>query len=121
MQCCHDANVQNILEHRRVGELARRRRSDYAAPASQSETRSFATLMYQLNWVGKEARPEVVGVGSLLASHVANPTIAHILVANWAVALLLGTGSHYLFIFSQEGALELKLHGSTRRLFHVGW
>ena len=59
----------------------------------QSETGSFATFLYQLNWVGRESRPEVVGVSSLLARYVVNPTIAHILEANGAVALLRGTAT----------------------------
>ena len=65
-----------ILESLRVVDLARGRRSEHNAPASPSETRSFAILVYQLNWVEKESRPEVVGVSSMLASHVVNPTIA---------------------------------------------
>ena len=87
------------LENLRVVDLARGRRSDHSAPASPSETRSFATLVYQLNWVGKESRAEVIGVSSLLASHVVNPTIAHVLEANRAAALLRKTASQRITIW----------------------
>ena len=89
-----------ILENLRVIDLARGCRSDHDALASPSRTRSCATIVYHLNWVGKESRPEVDGVSSLLASRVVNPTIGRILEANKAVALLRGTARKKSTIWS---------------------
>ena len=56
---------------------SRRRRADTSALPSPIAIRVYATLVYQLNWVEKEFRPEFAGAGSLLSGNVANSTIAH--------------------------------------------
>ena len=62
----------------------------------------FTTLVYQLSWVGKESRPEVSGVASLLSSYVHHPTIAHIMEANRAAQLLRASAGQKLIIWSLD-------------------
>ena len=59
-----------ILEQIRPIPFRRGRRSDKMAPLNDQEFTSYRSLIYQINWVGKESRPEVAGVASILASHV---------------------------------------------------
>ena len=77
-----------ILENVRPVTLPRGRRGDPEALASPSEKSAFTTLVYQLNWVGKETRPEVAGSASLLASKVKEPTFKDVAEANAAANLL---------------------------------
>ena len=60
----------------------------------------FCHSRHQLNWVVRESIPYVVGVSSLLARYVANQTIAHILEANGAVALLRETATQRITTWS---------------------
>eukprot|EP00971_Amphidinium_carterae_P338936 6476494-Amphidinium_carterae.2 len=55
---------------------------------SDSEMRELRSLVYKLNWVGREARPEVCGIASMLAARLKVCTIQDIITANKAVQYL---------------------------------
>lgn len=88
---------KNILESVKRVFLERGRRADHGSPASEVERRSFTSLVYQLNRVGKETRPEVVGTASLLAARVKAPTVG--LEASAAAQLLRSTAAQEMIVW----------------------
>ena len=91
-----------ILENIRAVDLPKGRKGDKDVEATPGERQAFTTLVYQLSWVGKESRPEVSGVASLLSSYVHHPTIAHIMEANRAAQLLRTSAGQQLTIWSLD-------------------
>lgn len=79
---------QYILENVKSVFLEKGRRADHKSRATGVERRSSTTLVYQLNGVGKETRPEVAGTASMLAARVKAPAIGDVLEANAAAQLL---------------------------------
>ena len=90
------------MENLRAVDLPKGRKGDHAAAATAGEARQFATLVYQLNWVAKESRPEVAGAASLLSSRVRAPTIGDILEANRAARMLRSTASQKIIIWKLD-------------------
>ena len=64
-----------ILENLQPVKLARGRVSQKDSLLSSVERAAFTTLVYQLNWVARESRPDVAGTASLMASKVSCPTV----------------------------------------------
>ena len=75
------------------------RRGNPEALASPSEKSAFTTLVYQLNWVGKETRPEVAGSSSLLASKVKEPAIKDVTEAKAAANLFRSSAAQKIVIW----------------------
>lgn len=88
-----------ILENMKSVFLDRGRRADHSSPPSDVERRSCTTLIYQLNWVGKETRPEVAGAASLLAARAGAPTVGDILGANAAAQLLISFAAQRMIVW----------------------
>ncbi|CAK0849547.1 unnamed protein product, partial [Prorocentrum cordatum] len=51
-------------------------------PLVGREKTEFRSLIYRLNWVGRETRAEACGTASILASRVENPSVGDALLAN---------------------------------------
>ena len=59
--------------------------SDTTQPLPPAQSESFRSATYQVNWIGREGRPEVAGTASLMASKVNEPTVADAIIINSAV------------------------------------
>ena len=72
-----------IIENLRPMHLAKGRRSDKTSPLSETESKEHRSLLYKMNWVAKESRPEATSTVSILATrlHVATVGDAIILKA----------------------------------------
>jgi hypothetical protein len=64
-----------IIENMRPMQLAQSRKSDKSSPLSQTEFVEHRSLLYKLNWVAKESRPEAAGTVSILAARLHVATI----------------------------------------------
>eukprot|EP00959_Pyramimonas_sp_CCMP1952_P203057 4246632-Pyramimonas_sp.AAC.1 len=51
-------------------------------PLTPAEFKSLRSLIYKLNWVGRETRPEAAGAASILASRLKNATTGDVTIAN---------------------------------------
>ena len=59
-----------IVENLHPIHLARGRRSEKQASLSTAEFESLRSLVYKINWLARETRPEVCGTASILASRL---------------------------------------------------
>jgi len=66
---------------------------------SPIERSSFTTLVYQVNWVARETRPDVAGTASLLASKVSNPTVEDLSILNRAALMLRASAAQPLIVW----------------------
>ena len=77
--------------------LAKGRRSEKHAALSDHEFEAFRSLVYKINWVAKETRPEVSGLASIMASRM--KSAEDLVIVNKAVNFLrntsFGGGSSY--------------------------
>eukprot|EP00959_Pyramimonas_sp_CCMP1952_P080446 1681088-Pyramimonas_sp.AAC.1 len=78
--------------------MARGRLSTKNSPLDQSELRALISLVFKLNWVGRECRPEAAGVASILASRLKAPTTGDVALANKMVRHLRSTASRGLTV-----------------------
>lgn len=101
--CHHDRICMDqekyIIEHVHPISLSRARRAQRGDPLTQSEFEQLRSLVYRINWVARETRPEVSGTASIMASKLQKATVADILVTNRAVAHLRGTASRPLILW----------------------
>ena len=67
-----------------------------------SEFKDLRSLIYKLNWVGRETRPEVSGVASILASRLKDASAWDAICANKSVRHLRSTASKGLTIWKLD-------------------
>ena len=77
----------------------RREKTD---PLNHSEFEQFRSGISKLNWVGRESRPEVCGVASLLAQELKDATLEHAQLYNKAVKFLRSTASQTWTIWEHD-------------------
>eukprot|EP00971_Amphidinium_carterae_P100145 1980390-Amphidinium_carterae.2 len=53
--------------------------------------KQLRSLIYKLNWIGREARPKVCGIASMLAARLKDCTVQDVITANKAVQYLKST------------------------------
>eukprot|EP00959_Pyramimonas_sp_CCMP1952_P147877 3094700-Pyramimonas_sp.AAC.1 len=82
-----------ILERLQKIRLARGRRGNREAPHVGGEVVAFRSLVYRLQWVGRETRAEAAGAASILATRVNGPSVKDLLDANKMVDHLRSTAS----------------------------
>lgn len=88
-----------IVENLHPIHLARGRRSEKQASLSTTEFESLRSLVYKINWLARETRPEVRGTASILASRLPHATVGDIVIANKAVNHLRGTATRPLVLW----------------------
>ena len=88
-----------IVENLHPIHLARGRRSEKQSSLSTAEFESLRSLVYKINWLARETRPEVSGTASILASRLPNATVNDIVIANKAVNHLRGTSTRPLTLW----------------------
>ena len=91
-----------ILENIHPVKLGRGRLTQREALLNPAERAAFTTLVYQINWVARETRPDVAGTASLLASKVGAPTVDDLSVLNKAAAHLRSTASQPLILWQHD-------------------
>ena len=88
-----------ILENLRKIELPRERRSNHSRTLLPHEFEEFRSLIYRLNWVGRESRAEAAGAASMLASRLNKACIGDVLEANRMVEHLRNTAQVPLIVW----------------------
>ncbi|CAK0814596.1 unnamed protein product, partial [Prorocentrum cordatum] len=71
-----------ILEQLQKIPLARGRRGNHEDSLVGGEVAAFRSLVYKLQWVGRETRAEAAGTASILAAKVNGPSVKDLLDAN---------------------------------------
>ena len=111
-----------ILEQVFPISLPRQRRSQPGAPLEKEEFEAFRSLVYKLNWVGRETRPEVAGTASIMASRLPQAKIQDVITVNKVVNHLRCTafrpitiwkfdpGSMVFVVCSDAGGINTKHH-----------
>lgn len=105
--------------------LAKSRRGQHDSELTKEEFESFRSLVYKLNWVGRETRPEVAGTASIMASRLPHALIRDIATVNKVVNHLRSTAARPLIIWkfdpntmvfvvcSDAGGINTKHHDLT--------
>ena len=87
-----------ILEKLSPVPLIRGRLSQRDAPLSSEEFEAFRSMLYKVNWVAHQTRPEASGVVSILASRLKNATVHDVACLNKLIAHLRNTASQPLVL-----------------------
>ena len=82
-----------ILEKLHPVRLAKGRLSDRASELSHEEFEDFRSMLYKVNWVAHQTRPEAAGIVSILASRLKNATVHDVSCLNKLISHLRGTAS----------------------------
>ena len=105
--------------------LAKSRRGQHDSELTKEEFESFRSLVYKLNWVGRETRPEVAGTASIMASRLPHALIRDVATVNKVVNHLRSTATRPLIIWkfdpntmvfvvcSDAGGINTKHHDLT--------
>ena len=101
---CQDDRVlihqeKYILEQIFPVPLLRSRRGQPDAVLEKEEFEAFRCLVYKLNWVGRETRPEVAGTASIMASRLPQAKVQDVLTVNKVVNHLRCTASRPITIW----------------------
>ena len=80
-----------ILEKLQIVKLARGQLSDKQAPLDSDLFETYRSMLYKVNWLGHQTRPEVAGVVSLLSSRLQKASIYDVACLNKAISYLRST------------------------------
>ena len=89
-----------ILEQIHPIILPKGRRQHSSDLLSSTEFEAFRSLIYRINWVGKETRPEVSGTASIMASKLKQARVKDILTVNKIVNYLRSSANRPLTLWS---------------------
>ena len=89
-----------ILEEVRPMKVAKGRLSNPQAALTEEEFISLRSLVYKLNWLGRESRPEAAGGASITASHLKEPIIKDVQCVNKLVTHLRRSASRPIVIWA---------------------
>ena len=82
--------------------LSKDRKKSASEQLSESEFEQFRSLIFKLNWLGRETRPEAAGVASIMASRLQAATIQDVMTVNRFVNHLRNTASRPLRIWQLD-------------------
>ena len=114
-----------ILEQIFPIDLPRSRRGQPDSELTKEEFEAFRSLVYKLNWVGRESRPEVAGTASIMASRLPQALIRDVTTVNKVVNHLRCTANRPIIIWkfdpkemvfvvcSDAGGINTKHHDLT--------
>eukprot|EP00439_Symbiodinium_sp_Y106_P059202 s5068_g8.t1 len=88
-----------ILEQLQPISLAKGRRAHKDEGLLPEEHTAFRSMIYRISWVGKECRPEMCGLASIMASRLDQATVSDALIVNQCVNHLRNTASRALTIW----------------------
>ena len=77
-----------ILEQLHPVALAKGRRLEKDSELTPEEFQAFRSVIYRINWVAKETRPEMSGLASIMASKLNSATVEDVLTVNKNVNFL---------------------------------
>ena len=79
--------------------LLKERRRDGSAKLNDTEFKQLRSLIYKINWLARESRPEAAGLASGMASRLLHATIANIGIVNKFVGYLQDTADRPLILW----------------------
>ena len=88
-----------IIEQIHPIQLPRGRRQDKESALRPEEFEALRSLVYKVNWVARETRPEASGLASLMASKLPHATISDIQIINKFVNFLRATSERPIRIW----------------------
>eukprot|EP00971_Amphidinium_carterae_P351931 6492342-Amphidinium_carterae.1 len=80
-----------IVEDLATIDLSRSQRKQKEDRLEEDDMKQLRSLIYKLNWIGRETRPEVCGIASMLAARLKDCTVQDVITANKAVQYLKGS------------------------------
>ncbi len=87
-----------IIENLQPLKLSKGRMADRSSQLSQEEFELFRSLLYKVNWVAHQTRPEAAGVVSILASRLKYATVHDVYCINKLVVHLRATAQQCLVL-----------------------
>ena len=78
--------------------LSKGRRSDKQSPLEHSEFEEFRSMLYRVNWLAHQTRPECAGVVSILSSRLNHATVHDVNCLNKLISHLRSTASQPLIL-----------------------
>ena len=106
IKCCNDVievdQAKYIIEQIHPIPLARGRRAEKEQKLSESEFSAFRSLIYKINWIGRESRPEASGIASIMASRLKVASVQDLLTVNKFVNFLRSSAHRPLKIWRFE-------------------
>ena len=88
-----------ILEDLQEIEVSRQRKADKKDQVTMEEFKSLRSAIFKLNWLGREARPEVSGTASIMASALPRARVEDILLINKVIRFLKRTSERTLKVW----------------------
>ena len=88
-----------IVEQVHPVQLSKERKKDKKASLQKEEFEALRSLIFKLNWLGRETRPEACGLASILASRLPSANIGDILMVNKFVNHLQNTAKRPLVLW----------------------
>ena len=85
-----------IVERIQEIPLSRSRKAQHGDKLAEMEFSQLRSLVFRINWVGQEARPEVRGSASMLAAQLPQASVKDLLVANSVARCLRTTAERTL-------------------------
>ena len=82
--------------------LEKGRKQDKNAPLLKEEFEALRSVIYKINWVAKESRPEMAGTASIMASRLKAATIEDILIINKCVNHLRNTADRAIVLWKHD-------------------
>eukprot|EP00913_Durusdinium_trenchii_P008595 g8070.t1 len=82
--------------------LARGRRSQADSPLTSEEFQALRSLIYKINWVARESRPEASGLASLMAGRLGHALVSDVAIVNKFVNFLRSTASRPLILWRYD-------------------
>eukprot|EP00913_Durusdinium_trenchii_P016808 g15798.t1 len=77
-------------------QLPRGRRGQHSMALNEEEFKALRSLIFKINWVGRESRPEAAGIASLMASRLPQANVGDVAIVNRFVNFLRTTASRPL-------------------------
>lgn len=130
-----------IIHHEELtpAPVARGRRGKHHLPLTPEEFSSFRPMLYKVNWLARESRPEASGIVSILAWHLAHATLRDIWHPNRLIRKIRDAASHPTITWPYEpeamsfismsdgggwgggGEARLEDHGQTQYATQGAW
>ena len=93
--------------------MAKGRMSDRSSPLSTEEFEQFRSMLYTVNWVAHQTKPEASGVVSILASRLKHATVHDVACLNKLAVHLRNTASQPLVLHKFDNSKMTLIAAST--------
>ena len=108
VRCTRDAVY--LDQHKYITEnihpitIAKHRKGDKKQPLNEEEFQQLRSLIYRINWVARETRPEVAGTASIMASKLHQAVVQDLYTINEVVNFLRSTSTRPITLWKFQAS-----------------